>query len=133
MRSGPLPDPAELEAYNQIIPDGADRILKMVEAQSAHRIGMEKVVITSQQRQAFCGQIFGLLIGLSGLSLATYAAVMGQPWFGAIIGGATLGSLVSAFLYTQTQQKKELEQKAEPMRPPEQGQNPNRKKKLRNG
>jgi hypothetical protein len=38
MRSSPLPDPAELAAYNQIIPAGADRILKMAEAQLAHRI-----------------------------------------------------------------------------------------------
>ena len=32
MRSSPLPDPSELAAYNQIIPNGADRILKMAEA-----------------------------------------------------------------------------------------------------
>ncbi len=132
MRSGPLPEPAELDAYNRIIPNGADRILKMAEAQSAHRIEIEKVVITSQQRQSFCGQLFGLLIGLSGLSLATYAAVTGQPWFGSIIGGATLVSLVSAFLYTQTSQKRELEQKHEQTRPAEQVPSQNKKKQNRN-
>ena len=132
MRSGPLPEPGELDAYNRIIPDGADRILRMAEAQSAHRIEIEKVVITSQQRQSFCGQLFGLLMGLTGLSLATYAAVTGQPWFGATIGGATLVSLVSAFLFTQTSQKKELQQKHEQMRPVEQVLNQNKKKKNRN-
>src|SRR5206468_1881503 len=50
MRRGPLPDPGELAAYNQIIPNGADRIMKMAEEQSAHRIGLEKTVVGSQQR-----------------------------------------------------------------------------------
>src|ERR1044071_9404016 len=115
MRSAPLPDPSELAAYNQIIPNGADRILKMAEDQSAHRIAIERIVVTSQQNQAFCGQLFGLIIGLSGLGLATYAAISGQPWFGSVIGGATLATLVSAFLYTRHTQKRDLSQKQEQM------------------
>src|SRR5258706_5594217 len=98
MRSSPLPDPAELAAYNQVIPNGADRILEMAGEQSAHRLSIGGIVIKSQQKQAFCGQLFGLIIGLSGLGMATYAAISGQPWFGATIGGATLVSLVSSFL-----------------------------------
>jgi uncharacterized membrane protein len=82
VRSGPLPAPEELAAYNQIIPEGADRIMKMAEQQSAHRISLESTVVNSQQKQSFCGQIFGLIIGLSGLGLATYAAIHNQPWFG---------------------------------------------------
>lgn len=116
MRSSPLPDPAELAAYNQIIPNGADRIMKMAEDQSAHRISIEKIVITSQQNQAFFGQVCGLVIGLGGLAMATYAAISGQPWFGGTIGGTTLIGLVSAFLYSRHSQKKELGQKQQQMR-----------------
>ncbi|HQH25465.1 MAG TPA: DUF2335 domain-containing protein [Bacteroidales bacterium] len=36
--SGPVPAPEALEKYNQVIPDGADRIMKMAENQSNHRI-----------------------------------------------------------------------------------------------
>jgi uncharacterized membrane protein len=115
MRSAPLPDPSELSAYNQVIPNGADRILKMAEDQSAHRIDIEKTVVKSQQVQAFCGQLFALIIGITGLSLATYAAVQGHPGFGGAIGGATLVSLVSSFLYTRHAQKKELEIKRDQM------------------
>jgi len=111
MRASSLPDPQELAAYNQIIPNGADRILKMAENQSAHRIEIEKIVVSSQQKQGFYGQLFGLIIGLAGLGLATFAAINGQPWFGSIIGGATLVSLVSAFLYSRHAQKRELAQK----------------------
>jgi uncharacterized membrane protein len=115
MRGGPLPHPSELAAYNQIIPNGADRIMKMAEDQSNHRMGIEKIVITSQQRQGFCGQLFGLIIGLVGLGLATYAAISGQPVFGAAIGGATLVSLVSAFLYSNRSRRRESEDKREMM------------------
>lgn len=115
MRSSPLPDPSELAAYNQIIPAGADRILKMAEAQSAHRITIETTVVKSQQTQGFCGQLFGLVIGVVGIGCATYAAVSGQPWFGSIIGGATLVSLVSAFLYSRQSQKRELSEKQQQM------------------
>ena len=31
VRSGPLPPPEELAAYSEIIPEGADRIMKMAE------------------------------------------------------------------------------------------------------
>lgn len=58
VRSAPLPEPSELAAYNQIIPNGADRIMKMAEAQTAHRIEIEKTVIYSQKNQAFRGQVF---------------------------------------------------------------------------
>ena len=115
VRSGPLPNPEELAAYNQVIPNGADRIMKMAEAQSAHRISLETTVVQSQQKQAFCGQIFGLIIGLAGLGLSTLAAVRGQPWFGSIIGGTTLVSMVSVFVYARREQKKELVEKRQQM------------------
>jgi len=115
MRAGPLPPPAELAAYNAIIPDGADRIMKMAEAQSAHRINLEKTVVCGQQAQEKMGQICGLIIGLAGLGLATYAAISGQPWFGAVIGGSTLVSLVSVFLYSKHVENKELSEKKKEM------------------
>ena len=130
MRSSPLPEPAELAAYNQIIPAGADRILKMAEAQSAHRIAIETTVVKSQKTQGFCGQLFGLVIGVFGIGCATFAAVSGQPWFGSIIGGATLVSLVSAFLYSRHAQKRELSEKQQQVQmPPQMQQLRNQKKK----
>jgi hypothetical protein len=74
------------------------------------------MVVRSQQTQGFCGQLFGLIIALVGLALATYAAISGQPWFGSIIGGATLVGLVSAFLYSRYAENKDLRQKQEQVR-----------------
>ena len=121
-RSGMLPEPAELAAYNAIIPQGADRIMKMAEAQSAHRIDLERTVVGSQQKMESLGQWFGLVIALFFGTCGSYAALHGQPWFGGIIAGTTLVSLVGIFVYSKQQSKKELVEKRtqqmEPEKPP---------------
>jgi len=35
--SGPLPPPATLKQFDEVIPGGAERILRMAEAEQAHR------------------------------------------------------------------------------------------------
>src|SRR5258708_19563312 len=107
------------------------RKLKWEKIKKGSVLGMKRTWSRVKERQAFCRQLFGIIIGLSGLGLATYAAVSGQPWFGGTIGGATLVSLVSAFLYTRHQQKQELSQKRQQMQQVEQRVQ-NQKKKNRN-
>lgn len=43
--SGPLPPPEILGEYNEMLKDGAERIMKMAENQSKHRIELEKHTI----------------------------------------------------------------------------------------
>lgn len=43
--SGPLPPPDMLLKYNDIVPDGAERIIVMAEKQQNHRIYLEKLVV----------------------------------------------------------------------------------------
>ncbi|HEV2328739.1 MAG TPA: DUF2335 domain-containing protein [Verrucomicrobiae bacterium] len=117
-RSGMLPEPAELEVFNTLIPNGADRIMKMTEAQSAHRMDMERTVVTSQQGQEQRGQWFGLIIALFFASCGTYSALHGQAWFGGIITGTTLVSLVGLFVYSKQQARKDLSDKREAMMNP---------------
>lgn len=115
VRSGPIPPPEELAAYDKIIPNGADRILAMAERQSAHRIEIERSIVISQQSLASRGQIFGLVIAMFVVSLATYAAIAGQPLFGGALAGTTVVSLVSAFIYSKSAQNKELSEKRNKM------------------
>jgi uncharacterized membrane protein len=114
-RSSPLPPPSELAAYNEIIPEGADRIMKMAEAQSAHRIKIETDVVGSQQGQESKGQIFGFIIAIVGLLCGTYAAISGQPLAGAGIAGTPLIGLVSIFLYSKHRDTEDLGSKKEQM------------------
>jgi uncharacterized membrane protein len=46
--SGPLPHPNALAQFNQIIPNGADRIMAMVEEEQKHRIQYESRVVEAQ-------------------------------------------------------------------------------------
>ncbi|MCK5841950.1 MAG: DUF2335 domain-containing protein [Candidatus Sabulitectum sp.] len=71
---GPLPDPDTLERYNNIIPNGAERIMCMAEEQSSHRRSIESTVIDSREDQNKRGQTFAFILalffGLVGLTLA---------------------------------------------------------------
>ncbi|HEX3718609.1 MAG TPA: DUF2335 domain-containing protein [Verrucomicrobiae bacterium] len=57
---GPLPPPSYLAKYNEIIPQGADRITKQAEAQSAHRIEIEKRLLQTKVRENQWGNGLGL-------------------------------------------------------------------------
>lgn len=85
--SGPLPAPESLDQYNKIIPDGAERIMKMAENQSNHRIKIEEVVIGSQVKQSGRGQIFGLIIAFGALGSSVVLAMYGHDTVASIIGG----------------------------------------------
>jgi uncharacterized membrane protein len=114
-RSGPLPPPSDLAAYNEIIPQGADRIMKMAEAQTAHRIEIEKRVVLSQQGQESRGQFLGFVIAIVGMACGTYVAISGQPWAGAAIGGAPLAGIVSIFVLSKRRGKADLSEKKKQM------------------
>jgi uncharacterized membrane protein len=45
MYIGPIPPPSIMEGWEKVLPGSADRILKMAEKQSAHRISIEAKVI----------------------------------------------------------------------------------------
>jgi len=110
--SGPIP-PAELLAgYNKIIPDGADRIMKMAEDQSKYRMEIERIVIESQEKQGKKGQMFAFGLGAIGMISSTLIAIFGAPWVAAVIGGSTLGTLVVAFLRGKKEMEKDIEMKS---------------------
>jgi uncharacterized membrane protein len=103
--SGPLPPPDTLAHYNKLIPHGADRIMKMAEKQSEHRINIENTVITSRELQSRRGQIFALIIAFVFSVAGCYSISRGYPWPAGIAWGATLVSLVTAFIGGKKEQR----------------------------
>ncbi len=106
--SGPLPAPETLQEYNEMIPNGAERIMKMAENQQLHRHELEKTVIPGQVNQSRNGQWFGFILGLIGLGCGTFLAYSGQPYVGGIIAGTTVVSLVSVFVIGKRAQRKDI-------------------------
>src|SRR5712691_11175858 len=60
--SGPLPPPAVLEKFNQVVPGSAARILKMAEKEQQHRVSYEREGLTATTGEATRGQYLGAAI-----------------------------------------------------------------------
>lgn len=75
--SGPLPHPDTLAEFEQILPGAADRILKQAEAQTEHRIEIEKKVVSADITKSYLGLVFGFILGLSGIGSGVYLATLG--------------------------------------------------------
>lgn len=109
--SGPLPVPAHLAQYEEILPGAAERILKMAEEQSIHRRALESKVINSGVADSKKGLWFGFFIGLSGFLVVGYCAHLGFQILAGIIAALDLGSLVGVFVYGSRQRKAERVEK----------------------
>ncbi len=99
MVSGPLPSPDILVQYNQAVPSAAERIIAMAEHDSAHLQSMEKMRLSAFYLERRLGQIFGFSIAIAALSASVFLAFNGREITASIIGGATLVSLVSIFVF----------------------------------
>jgi len=91
--TGPLPPPAALERFNQIIPNGAERILAMAEKEQAHRIEYDKTGLPATIRESRRGQYLGAIISLVAVLGAIYTAHIGAHWSipVALVGVPVLG------------------------------------------
>jgi hypothetical protein len=82
--SGPLPPPAELEKIDQIVPGGADRLLRMAEKEQTHRIGDAKR-----------GQYLGWSLAAGAVIAAAAVSMCHGPWqvSVALVGIPVLGAV----------------------------------------
>lgn len=85
---GPLPEPADLQAYDLIVPGAAERIVSAFERQSAHRQELEQTVVSGSERRAGLGQWLAFVVLMSGVIGGSVVAVAGDGVAGASIAGA---------------------------------------------
>ncbi len=110
--SGPIPHPEILAKYAEIIPNGADRILRMAEQQQTHRQHLEKVVVESDSKRANLGLCLGFIIAMV-LSIGGIALLfLGRKIDGLTVILVTIASLAGLFVYAQKSRKKEREIKS---------------------
>jgi uncharacterized membrane protein len=109
--SGPLPPAAELLRYKQVLENAPERILKMVEDQSNHRIKIEDKISSAQVRQSDKAQwmAFTLAILFGGAGL--WVTLAGHEAVGGLFGGGTVVALVTTFIVGKNQEKRSLESK----------------------
>lgn len=95
---GPLPPPEQLAKYNKIIPNGAERIMRIAENEQHHSITMEAKMLTATIWTTRLGQIFGLVIGLTVIILGFICIMMGHDLSGTAMSGLGVTGLVSIFV-----------------------------------
>ena len=104
--SGPLPPPAELQAYENALPGCAERIVAMAESQAQHRQRLEwaetqaecnsiEAEIASERRGAWLGFIVTVVV----IGLSTYLIIAGFLAIGIGLISVGLISLVGLFIY----------------------------------
>jgi uncharacterized membrane protein len=111
--SGPIPAPQILQQYNSIVPGAAERIIRMAEKQSDHRMYLERKVIDSGILKSYFGMIIATGIAVYGLYIAKEISINGNPWAAGIIAALDLGGLISVAIYNGLVQKKEREKRRE--------------------
>lgn len=99
MWAAPLPPPSLLLDYDQVVRDGAERILSMAEKQADHRMRMEAAEVSSDHTLAKRGQWIGMAVVLAVLVLAGYLAYLGATTAAAVVAGTDVVGLAAVFVY----------------------------------
>lgn len=96
--SGPLPHPKHLADYEKVHKGAANRILKMTEADLAHRHECNRAIIKAETGFMLRGQIFAMTALIIMLAATILFVMTGHEVAGALVGGVTLVGIVTAFL-----------------------------------
>lgn len=110
--SGPLPPPALLAKYNEVIPNGAERIMAMAERQSAHREALEARVVAGNVESQARGSHYAFIICLVTIVGGFVLIGMGKSIMGVSAVVGSLATLAGVFLIARLSQRKERVEKS---------------------
>lgn len=96
--SGPLPSPVDLEYYNRLIDNGAERIMQMAEQEQQHRQQRQTVNDTAIAAFNARGQYFGLAAVVLVIVFALCLLFAGYPGLAATVVTGTIVSIAGVFV-----------------------------------
>jgi uncharacterized membrane protein len=90
-----LPSPQVIEAYERNIENAGERLLRLVECESAHRHELERKIVSTDVFRANLGLIAGIwmAVGVSSASLAPAAIFQGKQ-IGGVVGIRATAALI---------------------------------------
>lgn len=97
--SGPLPPPAVLQGYEDVLPGAAERIVQMAEQEQRQRHAFDNSLTASVTRQQERGQQFAFLLGGGALALAAFMVYSGHPVYAIVTTVSSIATLAGAMLY----------------------------------
>jgi len=110
--SGPLPHPDILARYNEVVPNGAERIFAAFERQGVHRESLEMCVVKGNVRSQAQGRWFGFIVAMTAIAGGIYLIAIGRGVWGLPTIVTSLAALVGVFYYGKRQQSRELAEKS---------------------
>jgi uncharacterized membrane protein len=99
-----------------VVPNGAERIIKMAENQQTHRQDLERTVVHGNVESERRGQWMGLTISALVLVAGFYLAYIGKQVAGSTIAVADLATLAGVFVYGKHLQREELDRKKDSLK-----------------
>ncbi|MBY0256124.1 MAG: DUF2335 domain-containing protein [Methylobacterium sp.] len=96
---GPLPPPATLEQFREILPDLPRQIVEQWREESQHRRKLEERSLEGNLRTVRLGQIGAIGFGLTSLGVSGLGFWLGYPVEASAITCTTVVGVVGAFLY----------------------------------
>ena len=106
IRSGPLPIPGELRAYENICPGAADRIIQMAEKQGEHRRKQEDKAVSAAVIDGHLGLVFAFIVSVVGMFCGFLLIQAEHSVIGTLFSGISFLSVVKAFLTASDKKKK---------------------------
>ena len=110
--SGPLPPPGVLAQYNDVIPNGAERLMVMAEKQSAHRESLEAKVVAANVASQARGSHYAFIICLVTIIGGFVLIGMSKNIYGISAVIASLATLATVFVVAKRDQRKERVEKS---------------------
>lgn len=95
---GELPPADTVEAYEHVLPGAADRIIRMLEQQSEHRMAMERTLARSTAVTERLRQVLGVAIVLVVFVVASRLITGGHEGPGTLLAVADLVLLAAVYL-----------------------------------
>lgn len=108
---GPLPPPALLEQYDQIVPGLASRIVEQAQSSDSHVRQLEEIALTAAIRYSTRGQWMGFTAVLAILGVSAFAIVMGAWWVAGIALSVVAGTAARFVLGTLGKKGKKRQEK----------------------
>jgi uncharacterized membrane protein len=95
---GPLPPPQMLAEYDRLIPNGADRMMKLLESQTNHRLLQESRSLEALHSLPARGQWIGTFLCLFFGSIGWHLSIEGRETVAALLFSTTIIGLVTVFV-----------------------------------
>jgi uncharacterized membrane protein len=109
--SGPMPPPDLVAQYEEILPGAASFFFAALERQTAHRHSIEARVIDANISNEKIGMWLAFSLAFLMIACGTFLIYADKDPQGLALIGGTLVTLCGVFVYSRSQERKELKEK----------------------